>query len=156
RTVISPKKPASERLVVSPKERQPTYLSDLPEIDPSVGFGRFGKKGQLGFGERSPELERIKVKGLPSPNGLSMHPPENGDSRTAYQISRQYHSFQGIAAIDDSAGTSGVHLVFLVLGDGSVLWQSNPLRQPGDKQECKVSVQGVDRLELRVRCTGTH
>jgi serine/threonine protein kinase len=156
RRVISSKKPASERLAASSKEQQATYLSDLPEIDPSVGFGKFGKKGQLGFGERPPEQDRIKVKGVPSPNGLSMHPPENGDSRTAYQIGRQYHSFQGTAAIDDSAGTSGAHLVFLVLGDGKELWRSNPLRQPGEKHECKVSIQGVDRLELRVRCTGTH
>jgi serine/threonine-protein kinase len=156
RAVLSPKKPASERLVASPKERPPTYLSDLPEIDPSVGFGKFGKKGQLGFGERPPDQERIMVKGVLSPNGLSMHPPADGDSRTAYQLSRQYHGFQGIAAIDDSAATSGVHLVFFVLGDGKELWRSNPLRQPGDKHECKVSVQGVERLELRVRCTGTH
>ena len=85
-----------------------------------------------------------------------MHPPPDGDSRTAYQLGKQYHSFQGTAAIDDSAASSGVHLVFLVLGDGKELWQSKPLRQPGDKHECKVSVQGVERLELRVHCTGTH
>jgi serine/threonine-protein kinase len=156
RAVLSPKRPPSERLVASPKERPPTYLSDLPEIDPSVGFGRFGKKGQLGFGERAPEQERIQVKGVLSPNGLSMHPPPDGDSRTAYQLGKQYHSFQGTAAIDDSAASSGVHLVFLVLGDGKELWQSKPLRQPGDKHECKVSVQAVERLELRVHCTGTH
>jgi serine/threonine protein kinase len=155
-TVVPPKKPASERLVASPKERPPTYLSDVPEIDPSVGFGKFGKKGQLGFGERPPDQERITVKGVLSPNGLSMHPPPDGDSRTAYQLGRQYYGFQGTAAIDDSAANSGVHLVFLVLGDAKELWRSNPLRQPGDKHECKVSVQGVERLELRVHCTGTH
>ena len=92
------------------------------------------------------------VKGVPSPNGLSMHPPPDGDSRTAYQLGRQYQGFRGTAAIDDSAATRGVHLVFLVLDDGKELWRSNPLRQPGDKHECKVSVQGVERLELRVRC----
>jgi hypothetical protein len=127
------------------------YLADLSEREPNVGHGQFGKKGNLGY-----DNARIKVNGAESPNGLSMHPPGDGAARVHYQLGKQYQSFKAKAAIDDTGAAGGLHLTFMVLGDGKVLWKSNPLQKQGESQECQISVAGVDRLELQVECKGSH
>ena len=46
--------------------------------------------------------------------------------------------------------------VFEVLGDGKRLWESAPVRRAGEPQQCRVAVEGVDVLELRVRAEGSY
>lgn len=130
--------------------KPPVYLSELIEAAPSVGMGKFGKRGDLGY-----EGRRIHVKGEPAPNGLSMHPPDKGWSRVVYKLNKYYHVFHATAAIDDSAGKpSASPLTFTILGDGKVLWRSRHLQQPGDSDDCNIIVSGVEVLELRVHCPG--
>ncbi|MBL8795821.1 MAG: protein kinase [Planctomycetia bacterium] len=143
---IRPTEPVRPTAVEPPK---PVFLSDLPELDAKVGHGKFAKKGELGYDNR-----RIVVKGLPSENGLSMHPPANGFSTVSYPLSKKFQTFKATAAINDSVANSETALTFQVLGDGKLLWKSRPLKNKGDTQECPVSVASIDKLSREVRCPG--
>jgi serine/threonine protein kinase len=132
------------------KEPEPGYLCDLPERDVAVGYGRFGKKGDLGYGNN-----RITFKGVPSPHGLSMHPPDRGSARVAYMLEKKYRTFRAMVAINDDIDSSETALVFKVSGDGKLLWQSKPLKKRGEGDECIVPVAMIERLELEVHCPGS-
>ena len=87
-------------------------------------------------------------------HALSLHPPEKGTSKVAYNATHYYHVFRGTAAIDDSAGKAASPLTFAVVGDGKTLWKSRPLQQAGDREDCTIIISGVEVLELRVYCPG--
>jgi serine/threonine protein kinase len=136
---------------VSPTRKEPEtgYLCDLPERDVTVGYGSFGKKGDLGY-----DNNRIVFKGVHSPHGLSMHPPERGSARVTYTLNKQYRTFRAMVAINDDIEISVTALVFKVSGDGKLLWQSKPLTKRGEGEECIVPVSMIERLELEVHCPG--
>jgi serine/threonine protein kinase len=146
------------------------YLSDMEEfevqvIDGPPGVPRFAKKGNLGFGGgEAYHYGRISVNGQASPNGLSMNPYENASGSVKYRLGKTAHAFLALVALDDSAGGAGLPpgvgpiptpLTFKVLGDGELLWQSQPVNIRGTVQECSVNVTGVDVLELRIDCPGS-
>jgi alpha-galactosidase len=126
------------------------FLSDMKEMDVKVGHGGFGKKGELGYGEK----QRIVVKGIASPHGLSTHAAPKGSARVAYALGKAFRSLTTTAALNDSSPGCESPLMFKVVGDGKVLWASRPIQKKGDSQPCLVSVKGVDRLELVVDCAG--
>jgi len=132
-----------------PQLPKAVFLSDLPELDVKVGHGRFGKRGDLGYDDK-----RIVVKGMPSLNGLSIHPPANGAAAVSYLLGKKYRSLKGTAAINDDVANTEVALTFKVLGDGRLLWQSRPLKNKGDVHECNIAVANVERLTLEVHCPG--
>jgi hypothetical protein len=131
-----------------------TFLSDMQEINPSVGWGNFGKKGKLGYD--LPIGDNVRVDNKFYPNSLSMHPPSNGHSSVKYRLGREMKLFKAWAAYNDK---EHAHLnpeslaTFVVLGDGVCLWASSPL-QNGATQTCRISVEGVDVMELQVHCPG--
>ncbi len=133
------------------------YLSDLQEIEVSVGYPKFGKSGDLGY-----EGQRIKVYGTPSPNGISTHPPTSGQSHVAYMLEGRFSYFTTRVAVNDSCGLGNkTAITFKVLGDGKLLWQSQPVQRTPENpqpplQECVVDVNGVAKLELIVDCPGTY
>jgi len=136
--------------LVTAKGRGPDYLANWPEVEVSVGHGSLGKKGELGYGDA-----KVLVNGFPSPNAVSMHPPANGMSRVQYYPGKSYSTFKGTAAINDTGG-SETGLLFKVVGDGKVLWESRPLKNKNETQDCTVPIAGVERLELQVECKGGH
>jgi hypothetical protein len=129
-----------------PQALAKVYLSDMNEFESRVSWGRFGKKGALGFQEASNGI--IVVRGKKWPNGISMHAP----SSVKYQLGKVAEKFVGEAAINDAANF-GIRaqrpLIFKVLGDGKALWTSKPMTDAGQVQTCEVNVLGVDILELR-------
>jgi hypothetical protein len=146
------------------------HLSDMEELDVQVAEGprgvpRFAKKGDLGFGQSDPRYSygRITVNGKESPNGLSMNPNASGYASVKYKLGKTARTFLASVALDDSAGGAGLPpgvgeiptpLTFKVLGDGKLLWQSEPIDIARKVQECKVEVTEVDVLELRADCPG--
>ena len=107
------------------------WLSDLAEENARVGWGEFGKGGVLG--------------GVKSPHGLSMH----ADASVEYVLDKQYRTFRGTAAINDTVQTGPERpLVFQVFGDERLLWESAGLRERFDYQECLLDITGVGRLRL--------
>jgi hypothetical protein len=134
------------------------YLSDLPEFDAVVGWGNFGKNGMLGYGLAPGEPDHaITVAGKQYPKGLSMVPRDNSYSTVKYRLGKTAKVFKAFVAVNDlEHGAAGpvTPLSFRVLGDGEVLWISDPHRVVGKTQECRVNVEGVGVLELQVHCPG--
>jgi hypothetical protein len=90
---------------------------------------------------------RIKANGWVSEKGLSTHPTqEYGGVRYRIAPAEWFEMWVGVA--DSSNGSAGA-IVFEVYGDGKPLWKSAPVKRPGEFQECRVSVKGVNVLELR-------
>ena len=145
---IAQAKPPTPQPVVN----KPLFLSELTELEATVGRGVFGKGGSLGYDGR-----RITVNGIPMAQGLSMHPPENGSARVQYNIQNRFQTFAGSVAINDTGvGKPGIGQVFVVRGDGRQLWESQPVRMRKDEQQFAIPVGGVFRLELEVRCAGPN
>lgn len=132
--------------------RLPVYLADLKETGVKVGAGQLGKNGDLGH-----SLGRIAVGGVPSLHGLSMHAVRAGQAHCFYSLGKAYRRLRTTVAINDTAGDGSLTaLHFVILGDGKRLWKSRPLKKRGDTEDCTVSVEGVDTLELRVNCPGKN
>jgi len=128
------------------------YLSDLPEQEVKVGYGKFGKNGDLGYADGT---GKIVVGKQPSPKGLSMHPGDHSESHVEYALDGECLAFEAGAAICDSAAAGPANpLVFRVLGDGRTLWASHPIKVSGQAQPCRVDVSGVKKLELVVENFG--
>ena len=135
-----------ERLRRAPRRS----LSDMTEYDVTVGFGAFGKDGWLGYHD---DLGgRIVVNGVAALHGISMHPA----AWVKYRLGRGYRRLETFVAINDTANPKIQRgsALFVVLGDGKKLWQSNPLRGRGIHRACEVDVEGVNELELRVNTIG--
>jgi serine/threonine protein kinase len=139
----------AEPTALAPLSVAPAFLADLPEMEVKVGFGQFGKKGHLGYANN----KSFTVNGVPSPNGLSMHPPAGGSARVLYALGGKYRTFTATAAITDDADSRSP-LTFRVLADSKEIWKSRPLKQQGETDSCSVGIGSVDRLELEVRCPG--
>lgn len=131
---------------------QTVYLDDEDEIDSKVANGTLGKHGWREDGKK-----RAQFKGVQVEHCLSMHAIEQRYSYASYPLNGQYQEFQAIAAVLDNPQEpiTGTPLVFRVIGDGKLLWQSQPIQQSGTGQPCRVAVHGVRQLTLRVDCPGS-
>jgi hypothetical protein len=139
-------------------DRPRTYLSDLNEINPLVGYGQFGKNGRLGYGIGGVADSPITVGGREFPKAISTAPPHFGAATVQYALGRRYREFRAWVAVNDlndgqRTGPES-HLTFKVVGDGKVLWTSAPVSRVETVQECRVNVQDVQTLELQVHCPG--
>jgi hypothetical protein len=136
------------------------YLSDMEEVDPQVGYGKFGKNGMLGYGIAGATSSPITVDGSTYPKSLSTAPPNNGHSSVKYRLGRSAKIFRARVAIndvdDDHRTGSETPLRFRVLGDGKILWVSAPVQQARTTQDCRINVENVDWLELQVECQGSY
>ncbi len=133
-----------------------TWLSDMDEINPRVGWGRFGKKGRLGYGTKAGEVDSaITFNGQPNPQGLSMVPVPVAGSSVKYRLGRTYKVFKASVACNDlDPGVAGPRqpMTFKVYGDGELLWMSEPVSKVGVKQDVRLGVLGMETLELQVHC----
>ena len=76
--------------------------------------------------------------------------------RVRVESGKSYLTFRSSVALNDDVPSTPTPLTFKVLGDGKVLWESKPVTDRGVIQDCSVSVQDVDRLELQVACPGDY
>lgn len=146
---------AGETTPASSAEPAQVYLSDLLEQDVSVVANwKFGKKGQTGApaGDKN---EKILVAGFESPNGLGLHPPSNGKSHVAYPLDKKYRTFATRVGLNDSSANKAASpVIFKVLGDGKLLWQSKSIQKLNNYDGCNLNVSGIEKLELEVECRG--
>ena len=133
-------KPASETRVRlwRVKRRPEVFLSDLlPEK-------------VLTFGPKTVLDQGVVVNGKPSPHGVWSLPFAGSRGFVRYNIAQQFERFRGAVAVNDSSRPEGPEtpVVFRILGDGKVLWKSNPLPGRGDSQEFDVDVSNVSSMEI--------
>jgi hypothetical protein len=127
------------------------FLSDMPENVIKQGERRFTKNGELDEGR-----SKIKVRGVLSPKGLNMHPPDNGYMAVSYRLDRKATVFKASVALDDKSQQPRNPAVFEVLGDGKSLWESQPINKGTPPEEISIDVSGVVELELRVHAKPSH
>jgi serine/threonine protein kinase len=98
----------------------------------------------------------LEVQGRPTPNGIFMHPPSRWSEEAGLTVAldRQFRRFHAQVSLTDGTPGSESPCTFRVLGDGKELWRSHPVHRQTDQQSCVVDVTGVERLELRVSCSG--
>ena len=125
------------------------YLNHMEEQDVIPGPWPFAKNGESG---RNSELFTINHIGFP--NGLGLHPPNNGFARVRYQLNGQYKTFVTGVALMDHTSKVRRSVTFWVMGDDRVLWKSPLIRFRGDVVFCKVSVKNIKRLEIRTESPG--
>ncbi len=134
-------------------EKQPrVYLSDMEEFNVKSGPWPVSKNGALG----DPDQRTIQVKGVASAKGISMHPPDGTYAAASFRPGKQANLFKAEVALNDSTNFVLDAAVFEVWGDGKRLWQSKPIHEAKQPQQCRVDVSGVDILELRVNSTRSH
>ncbi len=121
------------------------FLSDMPEVDAVVGYGWFGKSGNCGFNGG-----RIAVNGVPSPHGLGTHAIGGSPAHVSYELSGAFDTFETGVAFDDSCLEVHAPLTFRVIGDGNILWVSDPIAKVRLSQNCAIDVLGVKKLTLEV------
>jgi NPCBM/NEW2 domain len=137
---------------------QKSFLSDMNEFNARVGWGTFGKRGRLGY--HIAGRDTILVSGDHYANALSVHPPSWGNSSVSYHLNREYKLLKTWAALSDVEPPFRPEspATFRIYGDRICLWDSGPIQQPGKDswKACRISVEGVDTLELRVNCPGQN
>lgn len=89
-------------------------------------------------------------------NGIALHPPPEGKSRTTFTIADSYSQLEGGVAINDSSPGATSALVFMIVGDGREIWRSQALKNTGTIESFRVSVKGVKEIQLLVECPGTN
>ncbi len=129
----------------------PVYLADMTEFGVETGPWPFSK-GELG----DPERKAIKVKGVVSPKGLSMHPWDRQTTRACYSLGGKASKIRGTVALNDSDPDAWDPVVFTLVGDRKELWKSAPIKRATGPESFNVSVRGVKVLELRATAQGSH
>jgi hypothetical protein len=139
------------------------FLSNLPELDTVVGWGRLGKNGVLGYPTDGGETQ-VMVKGKFIAKAISIHARNDSAGREAgvsYDVPGKATCLVASVAIADTATQSGrggavSPLVFRVVGDREkILWKiPKPIRTAGDSAPLRVNVENHKRIRLVVESQG--
>ena len=124
------------------------FLGDLTPVSASSGFGPYevnASNGERAAGDGRP----LTIGGISYPRGLGVH----AASQLVYDLGGSCSTFSAIVGVDDEVGDRG-SVVFQVLADGEVLYDSGTLtgRDPG--RSVDVGVAGRQRLTLNVTDAG--
>jgi len=120
------------------------YLSDLPFIGESNGWGpveRDRSNGESAGGDGA----ALRVGGVAYAKGIGAH----ADSNVSVYTGRRCSTFAAGIGLDDETTETG-SVVFQVVGDGRVLFDSGVVRAKGAARAVSVDVTGVRLLALRV------
>ena len=120
------------------------YASDLHFAQESNGWGpveRDRSNGEQSGGDG----RTITLNNVPYTRGLGVH----SDSLVELNLNGRYSTFVSDIGIDDESGANG-SVIFKVLGDGILLFQSPIMRGNDTTQTVNVSTIGIQRLRLQV------
>lgn len=130
----------------------------LPETNAKVGYGHFGKHGMLGYRIASGDV--ITVDNKKYAEAISMAPGHFTYSTVTYRLDGTAKVFRSAIAVNDLDQRNelgpATPLTFKVLGDGALLWRSQPVTKVATTQQFRLNVAGVTTLELQVHCPGRY
>jgi hypothetical protein len=128
------------------------FVSSLHPMNVKVWDNKFEKDAN------DYELEGKKI-----PHSIFMHADAKGEGKgeasVNYILLGKCLAFQasiGIPKHMDRQEQPFSAATFEVLGDGKSLWKSEPVEKIGTFQECKVNIDKVKTLTLRVSCKDYH
>src|SRR5262249_44271731 len=92
------------------------------------------------------------VRGQASPHGIIMHPapPFDTPCSITFDLAKRYRTFSTRVSVNDSAPVAPSPMTFSVYGDGKLLWQSKPIIDQTQTQECQIPVVNVSALKIEV------
>nr|WP_168429592.1 MULTISPECIES: NPCBM/NEW2 domain-containing protein [unclassified Microbacterium] len=129
-----------------------SFVSDNEWTSATSGWGPVERDRSLG--ERLwGDGDRIVLDGEPFDKGIGMAPLTDGPSAVSVALDGTCQAFHATVGLDDAQKTKG-SVVFSVVGDGEVLYESPTMRADSDNEVIDVDVTGVHRLELRVADAG--
>ncbi|MCH7807735.1 MAG: NPCBM/NEW2 domain-containing protein [Planctomycetes bacterium] len=95
--------------------------------------------------DRSVSAKVLSMDGRTFDKGIGCH----AFTELAYDLGRAYEAFAVTIGIDDAVRPRG-SVVFRILGDGEVLFDSGPITGRDEPRDIIVDITGVDRLTLIV------
>ena len=121
-----------------------TYLSDLNWIEAFNGWGDIER--DRSNGEIAPNDGKIlTLAGKTYTKGLGVH----ADSNVSYNLNGAYSTFTAEIGVDDEVGDNG-SIIFQVLGDDVILFESGIFSGASATQIISVDVRGKKVLRLKV------
>lgn len=136
----------------SPVTQTWKYLTELEHSKVKVGYGAPGFGSSMGYEGREIVVEGEKVQ-----HGISLHPPGKGKAFVEYELPFAGSEFEARVGINNS-GVRGIATAvrFHLVGDGEVLWSSEPIGRGSKPTEVRVSLPGVKVLRLEIECPGPN
>jgi alpha-galactosidase len=116
-----------------------TRLDELDLSSASQGWGTPHKN-------KSVEGHTLTIAGKTFPNGFGTHAP----GRLLLDLPASAGSFTASVGVDDDAHNNAASVVFQVLGDGKILFDSGVMRWRQPAKEITVDLNNLKHLELRV------
>lgn len=113
-----------------------TYLTDLTWASATTDWATVNK-------DASSNGTPITLRGTTYAKGIGTH----AVSQIVYNLNGQYQTFVSDVGVDDEVGSRG-SVIFQVIGDGKVLFDSGALTGGGTVRSVNVSVAGVQTLTL--------
>jgi hypothetical protein len=126
------------------------WLSDLAWASATSGWGPIEKdrsNGEQGSSDGHP----LTVAGTTYAKGLGVH----ATSEIVYSLGGAYSAFQSDLGLDDEVGNRG-SVVFQVLVDGALRFDSGTLTGASARKTASVSLTGAKELRLRVGNAGDN
>ena len=121
-----------------------TYLSDLAWIEAFNGWGDIERDRSNGETAAN-DGKVLTLAGKTYAKGLGVH----ADSNVAYNLNGAYATFTAEIGVDDEVADNG-SVIFQVLGDNVVLFQSGIFSGASPTQIISVDVRGKNVLRLKV------
>jgi len=129
-----------------------TFLDDVTAKTSTVGYGKLGLHGDMGY-----EGLKVKLGGKKYEHAVSMHPSPRSTSFVEYALDKPWEKFSAKVGIADSASPHDRALIFRVIADGRKVYESDPLKETGASEDVMVSFANpVSELRLEVEAPGSN
>ena len=115
------------------------YLDDVPDLECEVGYGKLGRRGDLGY-----EGKAVVVRGERFAHALSAHAP----SRLKARLDRRFKAFATEVALTDDVPADASWADFLCRVDGRLCAIASHVHRGELPRRLEVSVEGAQELEL--------
>lgn len=133
--------PEPEPVNLATTETAHVFLSDARWTKAEVSWGKVSRN-RYSFNEGRWEGMLLKLNGVVFDKGLYAH----SKSEFIFPLGGKWKTFSATIGLRDGASDQG-SAIFRIMGDGKELFRSKLLR-PGQTQTLRVSIAGIQRLEL--------
>lgn len=165
---------AKENRSVAAKKDAAAEGDKTPPAKPIPAKTTQTKPADENSGDYLTDLQPMELVGLAAPadeafrvieiddrryeRGIWMQPDKpSGTSQVSYMLPEGYATLTGVAGIAKLPKVQGdmeTTVIFRIYGDGNLLWESDPLRGAGARQEIAAEIAGVKLLALTCEADG--
>jgi predicted O-methyltransferase YrrM len=128
----------------SAEEKQPVYLNSIEPVEAWVGYGEFGRHGNLGY-----ENKQVTLHGKVHSRALSTHPP----ARLVFDLGGRYAVFRCKVGLNEDVPAGKSHAQFSVIADGRHVAVAPLVTAGHPPRELLADIRGAKRLQLEVTST---